>query len=213
MPAYEYPNDGNIHVRQSDLSRCTPGQIKRLVMEKMGELTPFSSGDTSFGSDRHDMLEEEVRETKRLPKVFLQECAIPAHYKNIEIDMVEQKMVTEIYPGVIFHCTPDAVSSSYGLIADWKITTQLAKKYASSKQLMVYAYILMLRGISIKEYAFLIERWDKDPVTGEKNHILEYDCYIREIFEEDIRDIKINFIKPRIEYLVAAVELYREGKL
>lgn len=217
---YNYPNDGKLHIRYHDLLKCTPGQIENLVLEKFGLKQPFSSDSTQFGTDRHEMFELEMKETKRLPEAFLNECKqLPTHYKDIEIDAVEQEIATEIFEGIVLHSRPDAVSTSYGLIADPKVTIQGIKKWNPSRQLLMYAYHFIVRGIKIKEIVYLGEIWDYTEVPNNgkikkvPKDIIDYQCLIKNIDEQEVKTMVHEWARPRIEYLKAAVELYKEGKL
>ena len=217
---YLYPQDEKFHFRYHDLLKATPGSVKRWVMERYGEIPAFDGEHTRFGSDRHEMFEQEMKKTRRLPSVFLNECkALPAHYKDIGIEMVEEEIVTEIFPNVVLHSRPDAVSKSYGLIADPKITVDQIKKWNPSRQLLMYVLHFMARNIPIKEICYLGEIWDFDEVPNNgkmmkvKRDIIDYQCLIKPVDEEEVMTIKNEWARPRIEYLMAALELYKSGEL
>lgn len=217
---YNYPNDGKLHFRYHDLLKCTPGSIKRLVLERYGEIPVFNGEHTQFGTDRHEMFEEEMRGTGRLPKVFLDQCStLPSHYKGVQIDHVEEEFATEIFDGVVLHSRPDAVSTSYGLIADPKVTVDQIKKWNPSRQLMMYTLHFQARDIKIKELCYLGEIWDYtvEERYGKsfkvKKDIIDYQCLIKEVFMSEVMEIKNQWAKPRIELLQAALELYKEGIL
>lgn len=207
---YEYPQDGRLHTRYSELSRCTlpssrgSGQLIRVVKERFGEIQPFSSDHTGLGSTRHEMYSDEIGETHKIPQCFSAKCP---EYTGVNIDMSEQELKAEIFDQVVLHSTPDAVSSESGIIFDFKVTTAKAEKYKASKQLLVYAYQMLLRGITVSEIVFLIENWN-----SEKTAILGYDYYSQKITFEDVVGVK-PWIKERCEVLLAGMEAYKKGEL
>lgn len=204
MGLYTYPNDGRVHTRYSELVKCTPGQIERVVAERFGDIPPFSSSHTAIGSIRHEMYAAEIEELGLLPSCFRKACP---QYSDVKIEMFEQELKAQIFKDVVLHSTPDAVSSSSGILFDFKVTTQEAKKYAASKQVLVYAFQLLLRGIEIKEVVFLIERWN-----SEKTEILGYDCASKLITKEEILEVK-DWLKSRTEILLSAIEARKHSSL
>lgn len=205
MPSYTYPNDGRIHTRYSELVKCTPNQIRRVVMERFGDLTPFSNAHTSLGDERHQMFQEETSETKRIPKCFWEKCP---DYKELEIDVVERHYATEIYKGVVLHSTIDQASTSGGVGIDFKMTTQEAKRFKPSRQLKVYVWQLLVRNIPIHEIAYLVERWN-----SEKSRIIGYDCFSEQIDPEQVKEEVKEWIRPRVELLLSAIKSYEKGSL
>jgi hypothetical protein len=202
MPEYQYPNDGKTHTRYSELVKCTNGQVRKVVQERFGELSPFSNGHTGLGQVRHDMFQDEITKTHRLPKCFLDEVEACKKYSDVEIDVVEKHYESEIFKNVVLHSTIDAASTKSGIIFDFKMTTQSAKKWASSKQILVYAYQLILRKVEVKTAVFLIERWN-----SEKTEILGYECIEIEITPEKVLEVK-EWIKSRVELLLTEIKLY-----
>lgn len=180
MPTYTYPNDGKLHTRYSELVRCTPGQINRVVMEHFGEMVGFSSDHTGLGTERHKDYAEEMIGTKRLPDCFRKEFP---QYEHFVVDIVEKELKAEVMPGVVLHSTPDAASSTSLTIIDFKVTSQEAKRWSASKQILVYAWQLHIRDIPIERSLFLIEQWNP-----QKTKILRYDVVEREITPDDIAE-------------------------
>ena len=150
------------------------------------------------------MYAQDIENTGLLPNCFRK--AAP-QYANVKIEQFEQEMKAEIFKGVVLHSTPDAVSTSSGIIFDFKVTTQEAKKYAASKQVLVYAYQLLLRKIEIKEVVFLIERWN-----SEKTEILGYDSVSKEISRENVLEVR-DWLKSRTEILLSAIEARKNGQI
>lgn len=204
MPEYEYPQDNRIHTRFSELVKCTPGQIRNVVLERYGLIPHFSSPHTGIGSTRHEMYEEEMYGTGRIPECFLDVCP---QFKDVAIRFIEKEFKAEIFKDVVLHSTPDAISESDGIIFDFKVTSQEAKKYKASRQLLVYAYQMFIRKIEIKKVVFLIEKWDKA-----KTEIIGYDCYAEDIDREKVLEVKA-WLKDRVEILLAGLEAYKNEAL
>lgn len=176
MADYIYADDGKIHTRYSELSRCTAGQIDRVIAERTDPELRVQTEPMSFGEERHSMWAEEVRKTGRLPKVF-------GH--DFKVDAIEQELVSEILPGVVLHSRLDALCKDLFTVVDYK-TVQMEpgqelrsviKPYIKSKQLKIYAYQLGLRDIEIKNGLFLFEVWDPErtKILGYTSHVQNYE--------------------------------------
>lgn len=199
MPTYSYPNDGRLHTRYSELVRCTPGQIDRVIDEKFGLTTPFSSEHTALGSVRHEMYAEEMRGSKRIPECFCKEYTYDAR-----VDMVETELKAEILPGVVLHSTPDAVDTDNGIVFDFKVTTLDAKKWNASKQILTYAYQMHLRGVDVSYSVFLIEKWN-----SAKTEILGYQSTIQLLPREKVLGV-LPWLQDRAMYLQEKITEYQD---
>lgn len=169
MNRYEYPYDGKLHVRYSELTRCTPKQIDRVVFERTNEVSGFQSDHMLDGIDRHEMWASESEVTGYTPEVFKRELGI-----YLPVSHIEYQLASEIFPGVVLHSTVDAVSVAAATIIDYKTITGDAKAYAASKQLKLYSYQLALHNIRVKEGMFLVEIWETDG-DGKRIRIAGYD--------------------------------------
>ncbi len=170
MNRYEYPEDGKLHVRYSELTRCTPGQIDRVVFERLNEVQGFQSGDMMDGIDRHEMWAAESEVTGHTPDVFKRELGI-----YLPLSHIEHQLASEVFPGVVLHSTIDGVSELAATIIDYKTITGDAGAYRSSKQLKLYSYQLALHDIRIKHGMFLCEIWEKDE-DGKRCKIVGYEA-------------------------------------
>lgn len=200
MADYLYEPDGKIHTRYTELTRCTPGQIDRVISERLGSSKRFQSDKLDFGTDRHDMFEAEGKETGTIPKCF---------GLNWSISHVEEEFASEILPGIILHSRPDAVCTAIATVVDYKtlIADSLAQgellavqRYAHSKQLPLYSYQLGLHGIRIKNIAYLVEIWNR-----EQDEILGYKIIIKDFKMSDVAKI-LPWVKSRVSYLVSGLE-------
>lgn len=173
MADYKYKDDGKIHTRYSELLRCTPSQISRLIAERRGDVERIETEAMAFGTTRHQMFQERAEKTKKLPKEF---------GLKYSADFIEHEFATELVPGVIVHSRPDVVSVKKKTIIDYKIIAikegntadKAMAAYRSSKQLAFYAYQLSLHDIPIKNGLFLFELWNE-----QRTEILGYDHYFQ----------------------------------
>jgi hypothetical protein len=60
MADYTYTADGKLHTRYSELIRCTPGQIDRVVWERIHPGHRAETEHMGFGTLRHEMLEQQA---------------------------------------------------------------------------------------------------------------------------------------------------------
>jgi hypothetical protein len=102
MSDYTFTDDNKLHTRYSELVKCTPGQIDRVIWERKNPGYRTETEHMGFGTLRHSMFEAEARETGLLPACFGQ--------GNISADYIEHEFTTEIWQGLIVHSRPDAVS-------------------------------------------------------------------------------------------------------
>lgn len=200
MADYLIAEDGKIHTRYTELTRCTPGQINRVIDERLGLAKKFKSDKLEFGSDRHEMWEDVGKSTGMIPDCFGVEWPI-SH--------AEQEFASEILPGIIIHSRPDAVCAAIATLVDYKTLIadsyeegeRLAvQRYSKSKQLPLYAYQLGLHNIRIKKIAYLIEIWDR-PQTM----ILGYKIITKDFRMADIAYV-LPWVKNRVSYLASAIE-------
>lgn len=67
---YTYKEDGKIHTRWTELKRCTPNQIERVIGERLGVREPYKNPYMDIGQIRHDEFYQESKLTGYLPEVF-----------------------------------------------------------------------------------------------------------------------------------------------
>ena len=225
MADYQYKNDGKLHTRYSELIRCTPGQIDRVLDERSGLVTRFEGDSMLDGTMRHEMWQEEAEKSLQVPKCF---------GLDWPVTHVEHEFATEILPGVIVHSRPDLVCGTVGIVPDYKTVVdgvngwqKNLKSYgwrpvydkqgkiigdavvpsSKQRQLKFYAYQVGLHGIRIKEGAFLCEIWNKDHTA-----ILDYKIVRFPITMKDMREA-IGWAKPRIALLTVALEDIKHAKV
>lgn len=169
MAEYIYPKDGKLHTRWSELVRCTPGQIERVVAERMGHKRPFQNEHMAFGIVRHNRLAREVKKLGKIP---------PRFNLDLEVNPInaEREVAVEMFPGVVIHSTPDIFDNEW--IADFKTIIlddkkeenkhyldnlediPNARRYKASKQTAFYAWMLSVYGYQIKDLYYLCEVWN-----------------------------------------------------
>lgn len=190
MADYKVADDGKLHTRYSELLRCTPGQIDRVVWDRTNPQARVETADMSFGSVRHEMLEEEARETGRLPECFgIDEPA----------DFIEHEFATEMLKDVIVHSRPDCVTVSAETVWDYKTVVDGKNGWRENlrgygwrehgptvetgkhHQLQFYAFQLGLHGIRIKHGAFLCEIWNAERDTIIGYEVVKFDITYRQI--------------------------------
>lgn len=200
MSDYLYANDGKIHTRYTELMRCTPGQIDRVIAERMGISKKFSSDKLDFGTDRHDMWQKEAEKTGQLPDTF---------GLDWPVSHVEYEFISEILPGIVLHSRPDALCADVATLVDYKTLIAdsyklgelvAVQRYGKSKQLPLYAYQAGLHGIQIKRIAYLVEIWNR-----EQTEILGYKNIIKEFKMADIGLI-LPWVRDRVAMLASAVD-------
>lgn len=206
MPSrYKFEDDGKIHTRFSELQNCVPYKIAQQVYNKINNIDIPQTEAVKFGIFRHNVLAEESRRTHRFPQQMI--GAFP-WLDRLMADMVEEEMVTEIFQDIVLHSTPDVVNFQEGLLIDYKTSSaRLARDFARSMQLLVYAYQLRLRGIEIKEIGYLVEIWNRD-----RTKFVGYDYWSRRISLYDIAKVR-TWLQKRCELLQAAISAYQKGLL
>lgn len=212
MSDYAYREDGRIHTRYSTLIRCTPGQIDRVIAEMHGA-SRVETEHMSFGTLRHEMLEEEARATGRIPTCFGVKAAA---------DFIEHEFTTELIKGVVVHSRPDAVSAQQQTVWDYKTVVDgkngwqenlkgygWRPKYNAQRelvdhtvvpstkqhQLQFYAYQMGLHGIRITKGTFLCEIWNR-----ERDEILGYEVIEFPITFRNMASIVL-WVKGRVALL------------
>lgn len=203
MADYKYADDGKIHTRYSELIRCTPGQIDRVLAERRGRRRAETE-DMAFGTVRHATWQEEAEKTGRLPLCF---------NRDWPVSHIEYEFATEVLPGVVIHSRPDIVCAEVQIIPDFKTVIdgvngwqQNIKGYyhgSKQRQLKFYAYQVGLHGILIRKGAFLCEIWNqpRDTIIGYK--IVEFPITLSDMAAT------LQWIKPRAAMLAAALETDR----
>lgn len=201
MHSYTIKNDGKLHTRYSELTQCaTYASALKVAEQKLRESSGFSNDDLKFGQVNHDLFEEESRETGKLPKCF---------GINVNVEHIEQEFAIEVIPGVVLHFRPDSVSESVGSVYDYKtmnyfdgmdVDKIIKARYKKAVQLKTYSYGLMVHGMDIKRYCYLIELWDK-----RQKKIVGYRQYSREFKLADIPNTK-EWLSKRAFLLGAAMK-------
>ena len=204
MADYSYdPNDGKLHTRYSELAMCTPGNgVKNAVLRRFDMLPRVETEYMAFGTERHEMWAEEALKTGKTAACF---------GVQFEATHIEREFAANVLPSVVMHMRPDVVSEPAQAVIDYKTlfaeSYDLGKiraetTYSKSKQLIVYAYILMIFGIRIKRFIFLVEIWNKEQNEILGTHIVERDVSLLEIKSA------LNWIRVRATLLHAAIEDY-----
>lgn len=210
MADYLIADDGKIHTRYSELTRCTPGQVDRVVLERLGKIKRFSNDKMAFGTDRHDMWESTGKATGHIPECF---------GLNWPISHAEQEFASEILPGIVLHSRPDAICAAVAALVDYKTIIAdsvvegvllAVKRYSKSKQLPLYAYQLGLHGIRIKVIAYLVEIWNRPEfrdgvMIRDSDTILGYKIIMKDFKLSDVAKA-LPWVKDRVSYLAAALE-------
>lgn len=203
MAEYNYPKDGKIHTRYSELVRCTPGQIEKVVAERMGDIIPFSNDIMDFGTERHQILSDYIIKNNKLPKHFAKELKTKYDLElEIKGDQSERHIAVEMFKGIVIHGTPDIFGKDW--IIDFKTTTRGKEAYINSKQNIFYAWLLSIYGLKIKRAFYLCELWNK-----ERNEILGYESHDKEITEIDKDEIK-KWAWERAKLLKSAIKHYQK---
>lgn len=201
---YNIENDGKLHTRFTDLIRCTPKQVERVIQENMGTRKRFKNDTLQFGEVRHDMWLEETEETGRIPQCFAD--AFPE--LNLKISHAEKEFATEIYDGIVLHSRPDAVAARDMVLFDYKTQKKGAggaKIYKSSKQLPTYAWHLAMHNIRIKRIVYLVEIWEVDE-AGEMVDIVGYEKFDKVLGLADTHDAKV-WVENRCEILAEGMRI------
>lgn len=212
---YQHDDDGLIHTRFSDLVNCTHKGVLDVARKvAFGKQRNFSSNIIDFGKTRHEMFAEESEKTKETPLIFKEELGFTS-----PVDMIEQEMVCDIFPGVVLHSTLDAAYTPSGLIVDYKTATikddgeksrnDFKLHYKRSKQHLTYALQLLNKGIIPSRAVYLGEFWN-----SERTELLGYDMVDIPITLEEVVEFKNTWLRDRAERLVVAVDYFRktEGK-
>lgn len=201
MADYNYANDGKIHTRYSELIRCTPGQIDRVVAERLDGRRRAETADMADGTVRHLMWQEEAEKTRRVPEIF---------GVDWPVSHVEQEFATEVLPGIVVHSRVDILCKTQQLIPDfktvvdgkqgWKKIVDGYRQSAKQRQLKFYAFQAGMHGIHINKGAFLCEVWNR-----QRDTILRYEIVPFKISPLDIAEA-VNWIKPRAALLATVLE-------
>lgn len=218
MADYTYTEDGKLHCRYSEILRCTPAGIDRVLYDRQNLDDRFESDSMLDGTLRHEAFEEESRRTGKLPACF---------GLDWPVSHVEHEFTTELLPGVVVHSRPDTVCASIETICDnktvldglrgWKHNLEkygwrpvydskhrlIGHKVVAAgaqRQLIFYAYQLGLHGIRIRKGAFLCEIWNKD-----RTEIIGYEVVEFPITLKDMAAV-LAWAKPRIALLASVLE-------
>lgn len=200
MADYNYANDGKVHTRFSELIRCTPGQIDRVIAERNGARRAETES-MAFGTERHKMWEDEVKETGLVPSYFGVQWPV-SH--------LEHEFAIELVPGLVIHSRPDLVCADIAIVPDFKTVLDGTNGYeknlanykhkSKQRQIFFYAFQAGLYGYYINRGAFLCEVWDKI-----RENILNYYVIEFNITPKDIAET-LAWMKPRAALLMTALE-------
>lgn len=201
MADYLIADDGKLHTRYSELMRCTPGQIDRVVWERTHPNSRAHTDHMDFGIVRHEMFEEQGR----------LQGGVPAEFGvDLPLSHFEHEFTTEILPGVVVHSRPDGVAADKNMIIDyktvvdgkmgWKKIVESYKHESKQRQLKFYAFQLGLHGIRIRQGAFLCEIWD-----APRENILGYRVVVFPIKLRDIAPV-LPWVKDRVALLSTVLE-------
>lgn len=201
MATYDYPDDGNIHTRYSELSQClTPAGAYAIAEQKLGIKKRIETAAMRFGTERHKMWEEEGLETGLIPACFADNLDFRRHLVE-----AEQHRATEIFKGIIFHFTIDAVIAEPAPV-DYKTATlsssgKLSVDYTKSLQVPTYALLLRPHGYACKSGYYLIEMWNR-----ERTEIMGYRMVEKKIGLHELAQAK-QMLKTGTENLLKAMDL------
>lgn len=164
MADYIYDtNDGKLHTRYSDLSRCKTKHGTIAVAKQMVYQTKrYSTFAMDFGTKRHEMWSEESLETGKTPECFNKGLGI-----SYDVLHVEQQWDYELTKDVILHSRTDAYAPEISAVIDYKTFTKdggMASYMASDKlaQMYTYAMQLMASGFKVNKGIFLGEQWNTE---------------------------------------------------
>lgn len=201
MADYIIKDDGKLHTRYSELTRCTPGQIDRVVWERSHPDSRAHTEHMDFGIVRHEIFEEDGRRAGGVPTEF---------GIDLPLSHFEHEFATEILPGVVVHSRPDGVAAAKNMIIDYKTVVngkmgwqKIVNSYrhtGKQRQLQFYAFQLGLHGILIRQGAFLCEIWDAD-----RENILDYKVVTFDIKLRDIAPV-LPWVKDRVALLQTVLE-------
>lgn len=202
MSDYKFDkNDGKIHTRYSELVRCTPGQIDRVLAERAGSRQRFVGESMLDGVEAHLQWEMEAKRTGKIPECF---------DLDWPVSHVELELASEMFPGVVVHSRIDSVCADIETVVDYKTVVDgkngwqaNIKPYGNSKQLPFYAFQLGLHGIRIRRGAYLCEIWSQDKKT-----ILDYKVVKKELAMSDIATV-LPWVRDRVAVLVSALKEVR----
>lgn len=197
------PNDTRIHTRYSELIRCTPGQIQKVLQERFEGRRRVETVSMRDGTIRHEMWQEEAEKTARVPKIF---------GLDWPVSHVEHEFASEILPGIVVHSRPDIVCAEKFIVPDfktvldgangWRKNLEQYKHRSKQRQLRFYAWQVGLQGFRIKKGAFLCEIWNSDRSEIIGHEVVEFDITLQEMMEE------LSWVKQRCNVLAAALESY-----
>lgn len=205
MLNYKTQADQKLHTHYSELKRCTsPTATFQAVRERNGDDTHFDGPIVQFGRDRHEMWEQQTRQTGRVPREF-------HDLYDEKVDYAEHAFAVEVFKDVVLHFRPDAVSIGAKAIIDYKKIVGSAKQFHASKQLLIYAYGLWLHGIDIRERVYLCEKWERPATPKEPpTKIIGYEIWRLPITLADIGQVPM-WLKERVQLLKTVDEHYKSS--
>jgi hypothetical protein len=208
MPTYNYPEDGKLHTRFSELKRCTPGSIDAVIRDRVYPEAKFEGSDSMMrGNLRHEEFNNEILITSRIPSCF-------GFEEDLEVLGAEKEIVNEIFPNIVLHSTPDCYGK--GWVGDFKTVTVKYDEegnilrdrkgiYKFTKppmiQTSVYAIQLALEGNPIDRSFYFYEMWGRDA------NIVDYHIHDAQVTGEDI-DGAYDWLRERSNMLVSKLSEY-----
>lgn len=201
---YDYPDDGKFHTRYSELQSCSSIKAAMAVAKKRLGITERIENDIlRFGQLRHEMWEEEAKQTDKTPECFKE--ALGLQWDVLE---AENHRASEIFENVVIHFTTDVITTTPALI-DYKTATEMRKAhykqyYGSQYQMPVYALLLRPHGIHIKDAHYLLECWDR-----ERKNLKGYLYVHKPIRLREMADAR-NWLQQRVSNLIQAENLVRK---
>ena len=197
MATYDYLDNGKLHTRFSELVRCTPGQIERVVLDRLHGVD-HTNEFMSFGTMRHEKFAEYLKAKSELPSVFKLDLKINPGW-------VEKSYEIEAFDNVVIHFTPDVHDKTW--IGDLKTTSRTAESYKNNKQITFYAWVLGQMGLDITSAFYFLEFWNR-----ERTGCQGYQVIKNEITPESKAQVKTWAIE-RIELLYSEIKKHNKEEV
>lgn len=202
---YSHSDDGKLHTRYSELVQIAGDNgLERALEVRFGHRKKLDFKGSAFGKARHELLQEEGEVSNKVPEYF--------GIGDVPISFAEKGYAVELFPGVVVHFTADLVSKPAALVGDYKTCQEPEKGwskrptayslYRHSVQLDIYAYLLGVIGVPIKEKCYMVEYWNRL-----QTEILGHDYYRAPITLKEKGDARRWLIKS-IERLMAGRQVY-----
>lgn len=195
MAEYNYPKDGRIHTRYSELTKCgTAYSAIKQAERKLSRRIERKGDAMAFGTLMHELWREEAQVTGWTPAVFAEHLDFAK-----PVAVTERHLATTPFKDVVIHFTADVITTD-GDLVDYKTTGSTVDHYTPAMQLPVYAYLLMPHGYAVRNAHYLIQRWDP-----ERTEIKGYKRHTKKIGVAEMALAK-RWLGARVSMLVAAIE-------